>query len=214
MAVPATVSKKHALRVAKTSKTEERREVVRLLVVSGKQPPNKIAKQFGVSLQTIYSDIRVLREEVQEALVVDESGRAANTVLTDAIAGSNERIKRLWELIRENEEEKEAILEGLHSGIGDDKPLLNTDFAKAIMVYDKNVRDTMKQIRAEEEHQSKLLKRFGVVSEQVNVNQKLTVQDNTPMVNALANSINQTIEDPKEREKLKHEIFKRLQSST
>ena len=85
MAVPVTISKRHALRIAKTSKTEERREVVRLLVVSGKQPPNKIAKQFGVSLQTIYSDIRLLREEVQESLASENTGLPAGQVLMDAV---------------------------------------------------------------------------------------------------------------------------------
>jgi len=206
-----TASKKQALRLAKTSAVEDRRETVKLLVLTGKQPANKIARQFKVSLQTIYNDMALVRERTRDSLQANKDGTRAEQVLLDALSSTDERIRRLWNMLRENEEEKQAILEGIRAGLGDERPSVNADYAKSIQTYDKSALDTMRQIRAEEDHQAKLLHKFGVLQPQVNVNQKVTVRDDTAMVEAMANAINESIKDPKQCERLKNAIFRQLQ---
>ncbi len=206
-------SKKKSLRIARTSDTEVRRDTVSLLVLTGKQSANKIAKQFNVSVQTIYNDMALIRDQTRDALEVSPNGTRGEQILIDALTGTDERIRRLWVQIRENEGQKKSIIEGLRFGVGSDVPSVNADFAKAALVYDKNIRDALKQIRAEESHQAKLLQKFGVLTTKVNVDQKVTIRDETAIIDAMANAINVSIENPEERERLKNAIFKQLQAA-
>lgn len=209
--VPARVKPK-SIRVNTSTEIEERRESVSRLAFSQRLPPKKIAQILGVTVGTVNSDIQFLRKN-QQVLVAQtgESGMPAENVMSDIMAASNQRIKLLWDAVEDLQETYETLIGNLRSWDGATMGE-KSDEAHAMKSVLTTVRGLLKDIREEEEHQVKTLKRLGVVSETSKVDQKVTVQDNTPLVKVVADFINNEVKDPAVKRRLQHALQERIRS--
>lgn len=191
---------------------EKRRRMIGRLVHVQRMDPKKVAAKLGVSLATVYGDMEILRKHGNEELhQTDINGTPAANVLHDSMAGSNERIRILWRQVDDIQTNYKALIDGLRD------PALSTassgpqhDFAKAIKTYETTMRGLFESIRKEEEHQGKMLQRFGVIGKtSIEINQKITTRDETQMLNSIIEFVNKNL-PPERRKDLQRVIRQRI----
>ena len=198
-----------------TSDIDERRRAVARLVITAKRSAAEVSRELGVSVKTIYADLAVIRREMADATKSNESGVQAHQFLMDSLNSSNVRAQMLWQQVEESRQERARLILALENPVDeeDNTPALMTPRAEAIERWDKLARNNMRDIRKEEEHQSKMLQRFNVLRSEATINQNVSVRDETPMVKVIADFINQEIRDPQHKRRLVNVLDQKLRAA-
>jgi hypothetical protein len=179
------------------ARVEDRRRQVTDLCLVQRMRHADVAKQLGVPVSTIRNDIQAIRKEVGSDLARDPT---ATDVLMDTLTSIDVRITAIHGQVNELESRKDAIIEGLvGDDDGEDGFSIMSAHAVATVKYTDMIRKLRKELRDEEAHRAEILKRFGVLREQVNVHQTSVTRDDTALSNALAQTINESPRDDRYR---------------
>ena len=169
---------------------EQRRQIAQLCLVE-RAPHAEVAKQLGIPIRAVRSHVQAIRRQVSNELVADPT---AQDILTDTLTSIDVRIRAMNKQINELEARKDTIIDGLmYDGDDDDdgfRPIVAMQ-SKATTAYVELLRRLRKELREEEAHKAEILKKFGVLREQVDIRKQVVTRDDTAWVEATAAQINQ-----------------------
>lgn len=187
-----------------------RREMVGKLAIVQRTPPDEVARKLGVQVKVVLNDLEIIRKEGEERfLSADPNKSPVRQLAHDVMTSSDVRARMLWEQL---DTMRQSYDELIASGPDADAAtmLLRAKLARQL---ETAMRSVLTEIRAEERHKVEALQKLGVAQPRVQIQQQLTVRDETPLVQAVANFINQEIQDPDERRKLRHGLQQRLRAT-